>query len=164
VQVRASCVVLTGGGLPLQNPRVPWKIFILRNSDEQNLRLGYIDGLLRAEIFRTGMVFRVSHHKSLSDPIYYPYLQIRTFAFSVWLHIFDHDFHVRFRHTELCSEHRSVLRKINSVRPPTERGLQFSALRQYQYTCCCVLWTISLCILCIPEDGSRVEKNKLTHT
>jgi len=55
------------------------------------------------------MVFRVSHHKSLSDPIYYPYLQIETFEFSVWLHIFDHDFRVRFRDTELCSEHRSVI-------------------------------------------------------
>jgi len=39
----------------------------------------------------------VSHHKSLSDPFYYPYLQIQTFAFSVWLHIFDNDFHVRHR-------------------------------------------------------------------
>jgi len=39
---------------------------MLRNSDEQNPRLGYIDGPLGAEIFRTGMVFRVSHHKSLS--------------------------------------------------------------------------------------------------
>ena len=60
------------------------------------------------------MVFSVSHHKSLSDPIYYPYLQIRTFAFSVWLHIFDRDFHVRFRVTELCSDqHKNVKRATN---------------------------------------------------
>jgi len=46
----------------------------LRNFDEQNPPLGHIDGLLGAEIFRIGMVFRTSHHISLSDPMYYPYL------------------------------------------------------------------------------------------
>jgi len=68
-----------GGGLPLPNSRIPGicgRIRILRYSGQQNPRLGHIDGLLGAEIFRIGMVFRVSHHISISDPIYNPYLQI----------------------------------------------------------------------------------------
>jgi len=32
--------------------------------------------------------------------------------------------------------------------PPTERGLLFRTPRQYEHTCCWVLWTVSSCILC----------------
>jgi len=70
------------------------KFRILNEFDEKNPPLGHIDGLLEAEIFQIGT--SVSY-LSLSDPIYYPYLQIWTFAFSVGLHIFesnfDYDFH-----------------------------------------------------------------------
>ena len=49
------------------------------------------------------MVLRASHHLCLSSPVFYPTLQIRTFEFSVWLHIFDWDLHMSFGETDLCS-------------------------------------------------------------
>jgi len=94
----------------------------LRNFDEQNPSLGHIDGLLGAEIFRIGMVFNTSHQISLSDPIHYPYLKTRTFAFSVsdCLHIFDYDFHLRFGETDLFSFSLSGWDRFCSTRRPKE--------------------------------------------
>jgi len=149
----------TGGGLPLPKLRVPWKIsnFEKFRWTKPTFRLYWrvfgsrdlpnrdgLQGKPSQISFRSNLlplftnpnvcIFSLASHFRSWFPRAFQRHRIvfgTSFSFIIIIIIFP------FWWLSYNKHSLSLLRKIDSVRPPTERGLQFSASRQYQHTCCC---------------------------